>query len=123
MAANVMEQILAELRNEAPALYPERAELRNVRLVGHTPKSQHYIYDIVIDFADGSERVAAKVYRNGKCGPLGAKGMAEMEGGNLGQVFEIFSKKKLTGVPRPVGEFTELGAVVAEKLPGVPLQS
>ena len=60
MAANVMEQILAELRNEAPALYPERGELRNVRLVGHTPKAQHYIYDVVIDFADGSERVAAK---------------------------------------------------------------
>ena len=58
--ANVVDQILADLRTEAPKLYPERGELRNVRLVGHTPKSQHYIYDIVIDFADGNERVAAK---------------------------------------------------------------
>ena len=66
--ANVVDQILADLRTEAPKLYPERGELRNVRLVGHTPKSQHYIYDIVVDFADGSERVAAKVYRNGKAG-------------------------------------------------------
>jgi hypothetical protein len=123
MAENVMDQIVATLRQDGAKYYPQRGELRNVRVVGHTPKTDHYIYDIVIDFADGSERVAAKVYRNGKCGPLGAKGMAEMEGGNLGQVFEIFSKKKLTGVPRPVGEFTELGAVVAEKLPGVPLQS
>jgi len=123
MAENVMDQIVATLRQDGVKYYPQRGELRNVRVVGHTPKTDHYIYDIVIDFADGSERVAGKVYRAGKCGALGAQGMAEMEGANLRQVFETFSKKKLSGVPRPIGEFTELGAVVAEKLPGVPLQS
>jgi hypothetical protein len=123
MAENVMDQIVATLRQDGAKYYPQRGELRNVRVVGHTPKTDHYIYDIVIDFAEGCERVAAKVYRAGKCGPLGAQGMAEMEGSNLRQVFETFSKKKLSGVPRPIGEFTELGAVVAEKLPGVPLQS
>lgn len=123
MAENVMDQIVATLRQDGAQYYPQRGELRNVRVVGHTPKTDHYIYDIVIDFAEGSERVAAKVYRAGKCGPLGAQGMAEMEGGNLRHVFEVFTKKKLAGVPRPIGEFTELGAVVAEKLPGAPLQS
>ncbi|HEX6881559.1 MAG TPA: hypothetical protein VF135_14410 [Terriglobales bacterium] len=123
MAENVMDQIVASLRQDGAKHYPQRGELRNVRVVGHTPKTDHYIYDIVIDFADGSERVAAKVYRSAKCGPAGAKGMAENEFGNLERVYEIFSRKKLNGVPRPVGNFTELGAVVAEKLPGVPLQS
>ena len=61
---NVMEQIVAELRTSANKFYPQHAELRNVRVVGHTPKSDHFIYDIVMDFSDGSERVAAKVYRN-----------------------------------------------------------
>ena len=78
MAENVMDQIVATLRQDGVKYYPQRGELRNVRVVGHTPKTDHYIYDIVIDFADGSERVAAKVYRAGKCGPLGAQGMAEM---------------------------------------------
>src|SRR5438105_11310289 len=122
MAANVMEQILAELRNEAPALYPERGELRNVRLVGHTPKSQHYIYDIVIDFADGSERVAAKVYRPGREGGESARSRAKKEFESLNEVYKAFQKRKQNGVPRPLGNFTELGAVVGEKMSGVPLQ-
>src|SRR4051812_45188125 len=66
MPENVIEQISSDLRRTAAELYPNHGELKNVRLVGHTPKPEHYIYDIVIDFADGSERVAAKVYRNGK---------------------------------------------------------
>ena len=123
MAANVMEQILAELRNEAPALYPERGELRNVRLVGHTPKAQHYIYDVVIDFADGSERVAAKVYRPGREGSDSARSRAKREFDNLSAVYKAFQKRKLNGVPRPLGNYTELGAVVGEKICGVPLQS
>src|SRR5713226_4522868 len=90
MAENVMDQIVAELRQIAPAHYPERGELRNVRVVGHTPKTGHYIYDIVVDLA---------------------------------AVHKIFQKKKLKGVPRPIGDFTELGAVVAEKFSGLPLQS
>lgn len=120
---NVMDQIVAALRQDGAAHYPGRGELRNVRVVGHTPKSDHYIYDIVIDFVDGSERVAAKVYRSGKSGPGVARSMAQIEADNLRTVHDVFSRKKLSGVPRPLGDFSEIGAVVAEKLPGVPLQS
>lgn len=123
MAENVMDQIVSELKRSGSSFYPERGELRNVRVVGHTPKTDHYIYDIVMDFADGSERVAAKVYRASKCGLQGAKGRAKTESTNLQRVWETFQKRRLTGVPRPVGDFTELGAVVAEKLTGLPLQS
>ena len=123
MAENVMDQIVTELRRSAAQHYPQHAEMKNVRVVGHTPKSDHYIYDIVIDFADGSERLAAKVYRPSKCGQQGARQMARTEAANLESVYTTFQKRKLNGVPRPVGDFTELGAVVAEKFNGLPLQS
>ncbi len=123
MADNVMDQIVAELRRSATEHYPQHPELKNVRVVGHTPKNDHYIYDIVIDFADANERLAAKVYRPSKCGAQGAKQMAHTEASNLQRVFAIFQKRKLNGVPRPIGDFTELGAVVCEKFNGLPLQS
>lgn len=123
MSENIMDQIVATLRQDGATLYPGHSELRNVRVVGHTPKTDHYIYDIVIDFADGSERVAAKVYRASKSGTNTAHTMAQMEADNLRSVHEVFTRKKLTGIPRPIGDFAELGAVVAEKLPGIPLQS
>lgn len=123
MAENVMDQIVTSLRQNGATYYPQRGEVRNVRVVGHTPKSDHYIYDIVVDFAEGGERLAAKVYRASKCGPQGAHTLAATEYGNLRSVHDIFSKRKLDGVPRPIGDFTELSAVVAEKLSGVPLQS
>jgi hypothetical protein len=123
MAETVMDQIVSELKRMGASYYPHRGELRNVRVVGHTPKSDHYIYDIVMDFADGSERLAAKVYRSSKCGAQGARGMAKAEAGNLEQIYATFQMRRLTGVPRPIGDFSELGAVVAEKLTGLPLQS
>jgi hypothetical protein len=123
MSSNVMEQIVAELRHSAANLYPHHTELKNVRVVGHTPKPQFYIYDIVVDFATGSERVAAKVYRPGREGAESAKAKARSEAANLDHVYKVFQKKRLNGVPRPLGNFTELGAVVAEKFAGVPLQS
>lgn len=123
MGENVMDQIVAELKSSGQRFFPEHRELRNVRVVGHTPKPDHYIYDVVVDFATGSERVAAKVYRASKCGPAGARGMAKLEAGNLERVYTTFQKRKLSGVPRPVGDFTELGAVVTEKFGGLPLQS
>ncbi|MGE5204210.1 MAG: hypothetical protein ACM3PW_01255 [Chlamydiota bacterium] len=123
MPESVMEQIVLELGANAGKYYPGRDAACNVRVVGHTPKPDHYIYDMVIDFAEGSERVAAKVYRPNRCGPKGPHGMARQEHGNLQRVYQAFQKKKLTGVPRPVGDFTELGAVVSEKFSGFPLQS
>lgn len=122
MAENLMDQIVAELRTSADKFYPQRAEMRNIRVVGHTPKSDHFIYDIVIDFDDGSERVAAKVYRS-KGGMEQARSKARQEASNLERVFTVAQKKKLNGIPRPLGDFSELGAVVAEKLSGLPLQS
>lgn len=123
MAENVMEHIVAELKSSGSCFFPELSDLKNVRVVGHTPKSDHYIYDIVVDFATGSERLAAKVYRNSKCGSQGARGMAKLEFSNLEHVYSTFQKRKLTGVPRPIGDFTDDGAVVSEKLTGLPLQS
>lgn len=123
MAENVMDQIVAELKSSGTQYFPERSELRSVRVVGHTPKTDHYTYDIVVDFADASERVAAKVYRSSKCGAAGARGMAEVEAGNLERIYSVFQKKKLAGVPRPIGNFSHVGAVVAEKFTGLPLQS
>ena len=121
MAENVIDQIVSELRKTAPGLYPAHSELRNVRVVGHTPKSDHYIYDIVIDFADGSERAYAKVYR--AKGPAGSKNIAAIENSNLQKVYELVEKGKLTGVPRPLGDFSQHGAIVAEKFGGIPMQS
>src|SRR3954462_1933794 len=123
MPDSVIDQIVAHLRENASTTFPGHGELRNVRVVGHTPKSDHYIYDVVVDFADNSERVAAKVYRSSKCGPQVARNMAKTEAANLEQVYRVFQKKGLAGVPRPVADFTEVGAVVAEKFSGLPLQS
>jgi len=123
MAENVMDQIVAELRRSAQEMFPGHPELKNVRVVGHTPKTDHYTYDVVVDFNDASERVSAKVYRASKCGPAGAKQLARTEFGNLSHVHKIFEKKELSGVPRPLGDFTDLGAVVTAKFTGLPLQS
>lgn len=123
MAENVMDNIVAELRSSASKHYPQHQELKNVRIVGHTPKPDHFIYDIVVDFEDGSERLAAKVYRASKSGQQGARNMARKEFENLNRVYRIFVKRGLSGIPRPIGDFSELGAVVTEKFVGVPLQS
>ena len=123
MAEHVMDLLVEGLKNSATGLYPERGELRNVRIVGHTPKNDHYIYDLVIDFADGSDRLAAKLYRLGRSGPQAACELARKESDNLRRVYGVFQNKHLKGVPRPIGDFSELGAVVTEKLTGLPLQS
>lgn len=122
MAENVIDQIVSELKGAGAQFFPEN-ELKSVRVVGHTPKPDHYIYDIVVDFTTGSERLAAKVYRGAKCGSQGARGIAKLEFSNLERVYNMFQKRKLAGVPRPIGDFSEYGAVVAEKLTGLPLQS
>ena len=123
MPDSVMEEVVSELRSNGERYYPQHGTPRNVRIVGHTPKPDHYIYDLVVDFNEGIERVAAKVYRQNKCGPRGASGMAQLEHGNLTRVYNAFQKKKQGGVPKPLGDFTRLGTVVAEKFNGLPLQS
>jgi len=122
MPETVLDQVIIRLRESATQVYPERGEIRNVRVVGHTPKNDHFIYDASIDFVQGSERIAIKVYRSNKCGG-NAKAVARQENGNLQFVQQASQKKKLGGVPRVLGDFSEFGAVVTEKIPGLPLQS
>lgn len=123
MADSVIDQIVTDLKECIPSFYPQRRELRNLRVVGHTPKSDHFIYDLVAEFMNGSERLAAKVYRSGKSGPQHARNQAQTEFSNLERVYEQFSGNELPGVPRPIGNFSALGAVVTEKIHGLPLQS
>ncbi|HWC15531.1 MAG TPA: phosphotransferase [Terriglobales bacterium] len=123
MAENATETIVSSLRENATQLYPRRGELRNIRIVGHTPKSHHFIYDLVADFGNGTERIAAKVYRSNKSGAHHARQQAHAEFKNLESVYAKFSQNGLPGVPRPLGNFSELGAVVTEKIQGLPLQS
>ena len=123
MAENVMDHIVATLRSTATKHYPDHGELRNVRIVGHTPKTDHFVYDLVVDFEKGSERLAAKVYRASKSGQQAARNLARLELDNLESAYSIFSKKGMEGIPRPIGDFSEFGAVVSEKFSGTPLQS
>ena len=118
----IVDQILSQLRDRAEKLYPERGEFRAIRLVGHTPKSDHFIYDAVMEFAAGAERISCKVYRS-KNNSQSARTIAKNEFDNLSYVHETFAKRKLSGVPRPLGDFSEFGAVVSEKITGLPLQS
>jgi hypothetical protein len=91
--------------------------------VGHTPKTDHFIYDLVADFPSGSERLSAKLYRVSKCGQAGARNLAAAEIEHLRTVWGIAQAKRLAGIPRPIEDFSSLGAVVSEKLVGIPLQS
>lgn len=122
MPESALDQILVGLRENLPGYFSERGEIRNLRVVGHTPRSDHFIYDACADFAEGSERIAIKIYRANKCGG-NAKGMARQENANLQHVQQTLARKKLAGVPRPVGDYSDFGAVVTEKIAGLPLQS
>ncbi|HSK43698.1 MAG TPA: hypothetical protein VLA83_07415, partial [Candidatus Binatia bacterium] len=121
MAETVLEQILDDLRSHAVTHYPQRGDFKNLRLVGHTPKNDHFIYDVCIDFATGSERAAIKIYRAGKTG--NAKSVARQENANLQYVNQTLAKKKLDGVPRVLGDYSDLCAVVTDKVAGLPVQS
>ncbi len=123
MLANLMEQIAGEIRSSSAEWYPGRGEARAVRVVGHTPKTDHYIYNLVVDFANSTERLAAKVYRTGKNGQAGARDMAAAENAHMRSIWRIAKEKNLSGIPMPMGDFSAMGAVVSEKLVGIPLQS
>ncbi|HLJ89637.1 MAG TPA: hypothetical protein VKZ53_22700 [Candidatus Angelobacter sp.] len=122
MADSALDHILAELRIVAAHEYPQHGELKNLRIVGHTPRSDHFIYDICADFAGGLERLAIKIYRPNRCGG-NAKAVAESENSNLQYIHHLCAKKRLDGLPRALGDFSEQGAVVTGKITGLPLQS
>ena len=123
MADNVVEQIVESLEESGIKYFPEQSKLKAVRVVGHTPKLDHYIYEIVLEFADGSKRVSAKVYRAGKCGIHTPQELAKTEAQNLEFAFQAAKRSGLEGVPCPLGDFTDLGAIVSTKVDGSPLQS
>lgn len=122
MAETVLEQILADLRKTALTHFPNRGEFKNLRIVGHTPKNDHMIYDLCVDFSEGGERLAIKIYRASKCAG-NARAIARQESANLQFARQALLRKKHDGVPRPLGDYSEFGAVVAEKVSGLPLQS
>ncbi len=122
MPDSVVDHILEALRRSGGQYFPERAELKAVRVVGHTPKPDHYTYEIVLDFAHGSERVNAKVYRASRTGAP-TRELARRELQNLAYAFVAASQQHLSGVPRPIGDFSDHGAVVSAKINGLPLQS
>ena len=123
MSDAVLDQIVDSLRSSGEGHFPEHSELKAVRVVGHTPKTDHYTYEIVLDFANGSERVNAKVYRNGKSGAQCSRELARRELDNLQRISQACAEHQLDGVPRAIGDFSEMGAVVCTKINGLPLQS
>ena len=122
MADNVLDQIIEKLRSSGSAYFPQHSELQTVRVVGHTPKPDQCTYEIVLDFERDSERVSAKIYRGAKSISR-VQLLAKSELDNLNFAYQACSKRKLGGVPRPIGDFTELGAVLSTKINGLPLQS
>ncbi|MFZ0707565.1 MAG: hypothetical protein WAM71_18335 [Candidatus Korobacteraceae bacterium] len=123
MSDAVLDQIVDSLRNSGRELFPEHTDLKAVRVVGHTPKADHYTYEIVLDFADSSERVSAKVYRKGKASTQLSCDSARRELDNVQRISQACAKHQLDGVPRAIGDFAALGAVVCTKINGLPLQS
>ncbi len=122
MSDSTLDQIVDDLRSSGSEYFPQHPEVKAVRVVGHTPKPEYYIYEIVLDFSDDSERVNAKLYR-AKSGSKGSQEHAQDEAQNLHFAWQTAEKRKLDGIPRPVGDYTELGAVVSTKVNGLPLQS
>lgn len=122
MADNTLDQIVDDLRSSGSKYFPQHSEVKAVRVVGHTPKPDHYTYEIVVDFNDSSERVNAKLYR-GKSGTKGAHELAGREAQNLQFAHQTSEKRNLKGMPRPIGDFAGSGAIVSTKVYGLPLQS
>ena len=123
MADTVLDQIVDRLRDSATDAFPQHSKLRSVRVAGHSPKDGHCTYEIILDFADARERVNARIYRSGKKGALSAPERASRESANLQRISEASIRHNLEGVPRAIGDFAALGAVVSTRINGLPLQS
>jgi hypothetical protein len=122
MAESALDQIVNGLRSSGCKYFPQHSEVKMARVVGHTPKPDQCTYEIVLDFPDASERVNAKIYR-AKNGSRSPQDSALREAQKLQFAHDTAQRRGLTGVPRPVGDFAELGAVVSTKINGLPLQS
>jgi len=122
MSESTLDQIVSDLRSSGSKYFPQHSEVKAARVVGHTPKSDHYTYEIVLDFSDGSERVNAKIYR-AKNGSRSPQQSALREAQNLHFAHDTAQRRALDGVPRPIGDFADWGAVISTKVNGLPLQS
>jgi hypothetical protein len=122
MADNILDSIVDHLRSAGRNYFPQHPNVKSARVVGHTPNPDHYTYEIVLDFPQASERVNAKIYR-GHADSRSPQELAGNETQNLQFVHQVAERRKLKGVPRPIGDFSELGAVVSTKVQGLPLQS
>jgi len=122
MSDSALDQIVEDLRSSGSRYFPQHSEVTGVRVVGHTPKPDHYTYEVVLDFPDGSERVNAKIYRGRNNGHT-PQDSALREAQKLQFAHEAAQRRTLSGVPRPVGDYAQLGAVVSTKVNGLPLQS
>jgi hypothetical protein len=122
MADNALDQIVDDLRTSGSKYFPQYSDVKAVRVVGHTPKPDQYTYEVVLDFAEGSERVNAKLHR-GKSGSRTHQEHAKQEEQNLQFAHRAADKRKVNGVPRPIGDYSDMGAVVSTKVNGLPLQS
>ncbi|HWZ45107.1 MAG TPA: hypothetical protein VNW97_16650 [Candidatus Saccharimonadales bacterium] len=120
MAEKALDLIRGELGEVATQEFPQWGCFKDLRAVGHVPKKDHFLYHAYADFEGGSAKLAIKIYRPNKCGG-NARAVAKTENANLQYVRQVL-KKKLTGVPRPLGDFSQHGAVVTEKLSGLPMQ-
>lgn len=121
MAEKALDLIRDELGEVAAQEFPQRGAFKDLRAVGHVLKKDHFLYHVYADFENGSEKLAIKVYRPNKCGG-NARAVARTENTNLQYVRQGL-KKKLAGIPRPLGDFSKHGAVVTDKLAGLPVQS
>jgi hypothetical protein len=122
MSESALDQIVDDLRKSGPKYFPQHSEVRAARVVGHTPKADRYTYEIVLDFPGSSERVNAKLYR-GKTAGRSPHEAALREAQNQHFAHDIAERRSLSGVPRPIGDYAQLGAVVSTKVNGLPLQS
>jgi hypothetical protein len=122
MSDNALDQIVDDLRTSGSKYFPQYSDVKSVRVVGHTPKPEQYSYEVVVDFAEGSERVNAKLHR-GKSGSRTHQDHAKQEAQNLEFAHQSAEKRKLNGIPRPIGDYSDMGAVVSTKVNGLPLQS
>jgi hypothetical protein len=123
MAENALDQIVERLRDSGAKYFPGHSAVKAVRVIGRTPKPEHCVYEIVVEFARENERVNAKVYRPGACGNSTPQALAANEVQNLTFAWQAARREGLDGVPRPLGDFSELGAVVSTKTAGLPLQN
>ena len=122
MAESALDQIVNDLRSSGSKYFPQHSEVKTARVVGHTPKPDNYTYEIVLDFPDSSERVNAKIYRGENDGRTPQEA-ALRESQNLQSAHDTAQRRGLNGIPRPIGDFANLGAVVSTKINGLPLQS